>query len=80
MKQAYQARSKIAHGGRASKLKRADGSEASLDDYVGIASEYVRDALKLLIGAAARAEQLPFGRWDELVLKRIAPETEPEAT
>jgi hypothetical protein len=71
MKRAYDARSKLAHGGEVGSLKFADNTPASLDDYVGLVSGYMRDALKMFVKAAARSEPLQFACWDDVVLARL---------
>ena len=79
MKRAYRVRSDLAHGSEVSDLKFADGTPATVGGYVSVLAEYVRDGLKLLIEDAARSpETLPFGRWDDVVLKRLAGEPDEE--
>ena len=60
MRLAYNARSAVAHGGSAPRMKWPDGSEATLDEYVSVVSDYMRDALKGLIASVAAGERSPL--------------------
>jgi Apea-like HEPN len=71
MKRAYNARSKLAHGGETGPMKWADGSPATLADYVERVSRYMRLAVQRLARSAANREALATSDWDIFVLKRL---------
>jgi hypothetical protein len=70
LKRAYGARSKLAHGGEAPKLKFADGTEATLAEYSQLVAGYLREVLRQFVAAAAKGNSA-VGDWDELVLARL---------
>jgi hypothetical protein len=76
MKRAYNARSKVAHGGEVPDLKFANGDPATLDDYVLLVEGYLRQTLKALIDQAAKGEPLPMRSWDDVMLARLDPPPE----
>lgn len=73
MRRAYDARSKLAHGGSidALKLKRPTGEPATLPDYVGIAGDHLRNALRRVIRAVAETGCSPMDDWDGFVFDRL---------
>jgi hypothetical protein len=59
-------------------LKFANDAPATLDDYVTVVSGYMREALKLLVGRAAKREPLPMENWDDVMLAYV--DTAPSAS
>jgi hypothetical protein len=73
MKAAYDLRSATAHGGIYKKAfpPKSDGSESTLDDFVGQIQEYVRWAiLKALHLATLPDTPLKLVEWDDLILSK----------
>ncbi len=66
MKRAYDARSKIAHGGEIKSVRNADGSDVPLAEHAQVTREYLRRALQKLIDVAPSSG--PLVSWDALVL------------
>jgi hypothetical protein len=66
MKKAYDARSKIAHGGEIKTVRSADGTEMPIEEHAQITQEYLRRALHKLIDLAPSSG--PLVAWDALVL------------
>jgi hypothetical protein len=72
MKRGYNARSRLAHGGGINELKFADGTPATLGEYVDCISDYMRDGLGRLVRSAANGESLPTSDWDTYVLDALS--------
>lgn len=74
MKRAYNARSKLAHGGEAPVLRLPDGSSATLEEYVALADDYMRRTLRLLVAQVAAGTPSPFdkGGWDRITFDRLS--------
>jgi hypothetical protein len=80
MKQGYGARSAIAHGGEPEIRTLAGGEEGTLDGLVALLSEYMRDALKLMIARAVQGTALSDqGAWNTLVLNQLGASSEQPA-
>jgi hypothetical protein len=72
MRRAYDARSRLAHGARLKPLKLPDGSPATLPEYVEIVGDYMRQALRQLIEAAAESRPSPVDDWDSFTFDRLS--------
>jgi hypothetical protein len=68
---AYDARSVVAHGGTVNKCRLPDGQDIALVDFVKVAAEQLRSALKRAIEDTATAAK-PFAvDWEALLLARL---------
>jgi Apea-like HEPN len=66
MKNAYDARSTIAHGGQPTKLKGLNGEQIGLHQFTHFTAHYVRRGLRKAIREAP--PEGPFMDWDSLIL------------
>jgi len=79
MKRAYNARSKLAHGGEIPALRWRDGTDATLAEYVERVSQHLRDALCRLIRATAAGDPVPSKDWDDFTFASLDAQRAPAA-
>jgi hypothetical protein len=73
MRRAYEARSRIAHGGEVAEVKVGDGSKVDLLSFTKMTHGYIRDAIHTLIRQVP--EKGPMVDWEGLVMGRDDPPT-----
>lgn len=68
LKQAYDVRSAIVHGGEYKLPKKADGTEMPISEFVASIETHVRNALRKFLGLAREHREGRLVDWDRLVL------------
>jgi hypothetical protein len=71
MKRAYNARSRLAHGGVVDDVKMPDGTMVPLAAYVATVADYIRVALSQLIACVAVGGTCPLDDWDAFTYARF---------